>query len=78
MALSVQDLLFAHGCLCAYARSDEAEFEDIEHAIRVRDTINNFQAELKDHLIPDAKSFEVVSTTFNFGTIYTVCPKGGW
>lgn len=78
MALSTQDLLLAHGCLCAYARSDEAEFEDIEHAIRVRDTINNFQAELKDHLIPDAKPFEVVSTTFHFGTIYTVRPKGGW
>ena len=48
MALSKNDLLYAHGSLCAYASDDS--FHRKEDAERLCEVLNNFEVELKEHL----------------------------
>jgi hypothetical protein len=67
MALNTNDLLYAHGCLCEYARNNTF---DLWEAHRSCDVINNFQNELRSRLKPDACDF----TTNG----YRVYPIGGW
>jgi len=70
--LTSNDLLFAHGCLCDYARNTIIPTE--HHANRLRDVLNNFQRELKEHLMPGAPSFQVIVGRGG----YLVKPVGGW
>ncbi len=67
------DLLYAHGMLCSHA--EEHTYQDKDVAKRLCDVINNFQSELKDHLIPNAKPFIVKHYVQGF---YSVEPLGGW
>lgn len=86
MTISTLDLLYAHGFMCSFVKGEQTgdipEFEEIEEAIRLKDVINAFQTELKDHLVPDAKPFEVTSSTITIRkekiTVYVIEPVGGW
>jgi hypothetical protein len=71
--LDKRDLLFAHGCMCAYVR--EHKDLDLFFAHRWRDVINNFQQELRAYLKPDACDFHVRVTPTGRCVVE---PIGGW
>lgn len=72
--LEVTDLLYAHGCLCAYAFQHKQL--DMWIAYRLCDVINNFQDALRPFLKPDACDFHVKD--FADGFYHFVEPIGGW
>ena len=72
--LTVNDLLYAHGCLCDYAQRVNRTCElNVEEAQRLCEVINHFQRELKDHLIKNAPMFHLAPGMGSY-----IEPIGGW
>jgi hypothetical protein len=73
--IPVHDLLYAHGCLCHYAKT--TNFTKKEDAERLRNVINSFQFDLIGYLIKNPKPFILREDNF-LGSIWYVQPDGGW
>jgi hypothetical protein len=74
MALDTNDLLYAHGCLCEYARN--SVFKSRVEADHLCDTINHLQRELRPFLKPE--TYDFISCFVYPLNRWIVYPIGGW